>query len=104
MQENVNAWSGRFCYPLQAAAFPGYTKVVDMLTRKGANVKAEAITNQVHSMFKTVNKLTPRIMQDDTTGTTFDYPFGTALSAASFNGYIDVMQLLIANGAIVNTR
>ncbi|KAI5865136.1 hypothetical protein GGS23DRAFT_411032 [Durotheca rogersii] len=103
---DINLPGGLGGTPLQLAAFRGYKKTVQQLLDRGADVNvpgkqhgsalyAAASQGNVELVQKFLGLRADTNMREDAA-------FGNALQVAAYNGFDDIVRLIIAHGADVN--
>ena len=107
VSKRVNAQGGRHGHVLQAAAFGGYSQVVQMLLDKGADINAQGgkYGNALQAAsFRGFVQMVRSLLNNGANINTRGGYFGTALHAASYGGHIDVVQILVNRGADIDAQ
>lgn len=104
---NVNAQSGHFLSPLQAASFWGHVGTVRRLLEDGADVNAQGGSHYsaLHAASCNGNEQIVQLLLKSGADVNMKCTrSGSALYTASCNGYGGVVRLLLENGADVNAQ
>jgi ankyrin repeat protein len=104
---DVNAWSGLYGNPLQAASFRGHEAVVRLLLDKSADVNAHGghFGNALYAASSRGHEAVVKLLLDK--GANVNAQGGgycSALRAASSGGHEAVVKLLLDKGADVNAQ
>jgi ankyrin repeat protein len=98
---------GKYHTALQAAAFFGHEKIVEILIASGANVESqggEYGTALVAAAYRGHEKIVEILIASGANVESQGGEYGTALIAAAYRGHEKIVEILIASGANVESQ